>query len=71
MVRSAVYVDPVTQATTKSDPLPQLIEGIPLGYRTLHVAVDRPGFTSPHDLHPGAGGIGGFFREFLSRAQIR
>ena len=46
VVRSAVYVDPLTaQATIKSDPLPQLIEGIPIGYRTLHVAVDRPGFT--------------------------
>ena len=46
VVRSAVYVDPVTaQATVRSDPLPQLIEGIPIGYRTLHVAVDRPGFT--------------------------
>jgi hypothetical protein len=46
VVRSAVYVNPVTaQATIKSDPLPQLIEGIPIGYRTLHVAVDRPGFT--------------------------
>jgi hypothetical protein len=46
VVRSAVYVNPVTaQATVRSDPLPQLIEGIPIGYRTLHVAVDRPGFT--------------------------
>ena len=46
VVRSAVYVDPVTaQATVKSDPFPQQIEGIPVGYRELHVAVDRPGFT--------------------------
>ena len=46
VVRSAVYVDPVTaQATVRSDPLPQLIEGIPIGYRDLHVAVDRPDFT--------------------------
>ncbi|HEY5815257.1 MAG TPA: hypothetical protein VIS95_02845 [Solirubrobacterales bacterium] len=46
VVRSAVYVDPVTvQATIKSDPLPQRIEGIPIGYRTLHVAADRENFT--------------------------
>jgi hypothetical protein len=46
VVRSAIYVDPLTgQATAKADPLPQLIEGIPIGYRTLHVILDRPGFT--------------------------
>ena len=46
VVRSAIYVDPRTaQATAKADPLPQLIEGIPIGYRTLHVDLDRPGFT--------------------------
>jgi len=46
VVRSAVFVDPLTaQATVRSDPFPQIIEGIPLGLRTIHVAVDRPGFT--------------------------
>jgi hypothetical protein len=46
VVRSAIYVDPLTaQATAKADPLPQLIEGIPIGYRTLHVDLDRPDFT--------------------------
>jgi hypothetical protein len=46
VVRSAIYVDPRTgQATAKADPLPQLIEGIPIGYRTLHVDLDRPDFT--------------------------
>lgn len=46
VVRSALYVDPTTgQATAKADPLPQIIEGIPIGYRTLHVELDRPGFT--------------------------
>jgi hypothetical protein len=46
VVRSAIYVDPRTaQATAKADPLPQLIEGIPIGYRTLHVDLDRPNFT--------------------------
>lgn len=46
VVRSAVYVDPLTaQATVRSDPLPQWIEGIPIAYRTIHVAIDRPNFT--------------------------
>lgn len=46
IVRSAVFVDPVTaQATAKADPLPQRIEGIPIYYRTIHVELDRPGFT--------------------------
>ena len=46
VVRSAVYVNPVTaQATAVADPLPQLIEGIPIGYRTIDVVLDRPGFT--------------------------
>jgi len=46
VVRSAIFVDPVTgQATAKADPLPQIIEGVPIFYRTLHVNLDRPGFS--------------------------
>jgi hypothetical protein len=46
VVRSAIYVDPRTaQASIKSDPLPQIIQGIPVTYRTIHVAVDKPNFT--------------------------
>lgn len=46
VVRSAIFVDPRTaQATVKSDPLPQIIEGIPVAYRTIHVELDRPNFT--------------------------
>lgn len=46
VVRSAIYVNPSTaQATAKADPLPQIIEGIPINYRTLNVQLDRPGFT--------------------------
>jgi hypothetical protein len=46
VVRSAIHVDPVTaQATAKSDPLPQLIEGVPVLYRTANVFLDRPGFS--------------------------
>ncbi len=46
VVRSAIEVDPVTaQATAKTDPLPQIIEGIPIQYRAVHVDLDRPGFA--------------------------
>jgi hypothetical protein len=46
VVRSAIFVDPVTaQATAKSDPLPQILEGVPILYRAANVFMDRPGFT--------------------------
>lgn len=46
VVRNAIYVDPVTaQATVRSDPLPQIIEGIPIRLRTAQVQLDRPSFT--------------------------
>jgi len=46
VVRSAVYLDSKTaQATVKSDPLPQILAGIPIPYRVLHVAMDHPRFT--------------------------
>jgi hypothetical protein len=45
-VRSALYVDPTTTAVSvKSDPLPQILEGVPIRYRDLRVTVDRPDFT--------------------------
>jgi hypothetical protein len=43
--RSAIYIDPETAlATIKTDPLPQILEGVPISYRTLNVTVDRPEF---------------------------
>ncbi|HEX6781141.1 MAG TPA: hypothetical protein VF125_03825 [Solirubrobacterales bacterium] len=44
--RAGIYVDPETAlATIRTDPLPQMLEGVPVSYRTLHVEVDRPEFT--------------------------
>ncbi len=44
--RSALDLDPeTTQVTAKTDPLPQLVEGVPVIYRRLHVSIDRPQFT--------------------------
>jgi hypothetical protein len=46
VVRSAVFVNPVSaQATTVPDPFPQILEGIPITYRSVNVILDRPGFT--------------------------
>jgi hypothetical protein len=44
--RSGIYVDPETAlATIKTDPLPQILQGVPITYRVLNVVVDRPSFT--------------------------
>ena len=44
--RAGIFVDPETAlATIKTDPLPQMLEGVPVTYRTLHVEVDRKNFT--------------------------
>lgn len=44
--RAAINVDPETAlATITTDPLPQILEGVPVAYRTIHVDVDRKNFT--------------------------
>jgi hypothetical protein len=44
--RAAINVDPETAlATIVTDPLPQILEGVPVSYRTIHVLIDRPNFT--------------------------
>jgi hypothetical protein len=44
-VRSAISVDPNTAAVTvTSDPLPQIVDGVPTRVKTLNVTVDRPSF---------------------------
>jgi hypothetical protein len=46
VVRTALYVDSVTaQGKAISDPLPQIIEGIPLDVRSIEVKLDRNQFT--------------------------
>jgi uncharacterized repeat protein (TIGR01451 family) len=45
VVRAAIHVDPHTaQITVTSDPLPTILQGIPLDVRTVNVTIDRPGF---------------------------
>lgn len=46
VVRSAVYVDPVSaEARAVADPLPQFVEGTPLFYKKINVQLDRPNFV--------------------------
>jgi hypothetical protein len=46
VVRSAVYLDPSTaQARVVSDPLPQILQGVPLDVRSVAVRATRPGFS--------------------------
>ncbi len=45
VVRATINVDPHTTAlTVKTDPLPQILDGIPLRLRKTNVTIDRPGF---------------------------
>jgi hypothetical protein len=56
MVRAAVEVDPTTaQVKTISDPLPSIIDGIPLRLRSVLVNLSRPHFTlNPTNCSPFA-----------------
>jgi hypothetical protein len=67
VVRASISVDRHTaQLTISSDPLPTILDGIPLDLRTVHVSVDRPGFIfNPTNCNPMSltgtltGGAGG------------
>jgi hypothetical protein len=54
VVRAALLVDPKTaQVTVKSDPLPTILDGIPLDIQKVSVLIDRPGFMiSPTNCSP-------------------
>ncbi len=54
VVRVALRVDPETaQITAVSDPLPQILEGIPLRLRSVLIELDRENFTlNPTDCEP-------------------
>jgi hypothetical protein len=46
VVRNALRIDPTTtQVTAESDPLPQILQGIPISYRDVRVEVTRSQFT--------------------------
>lgn len=75
-VRNALYVDPVTtQVTAKSDPLPQILGGIPIVYRDIRVEINRPEFTlnptscDPMSVDSTIAGTGGASANPSSRFQ--
>lgn len=46
VIQSALYIDPETaQARVVTDPLPQILDGIPLDLRSVSVRIERPGFA--------------------------
>lgn len=58
VVRAALHVNPRTaQVTVASDPLPTILQGIPLDVRSVAVDADRPNFTrNPTNCEPMAVG---------------
>jgi hypothetical protein len=59
VVRSAIHVDPqsaqVSIDSAGSDPIPHIIDGIPIHLRDIRVYISRPGFTlNPTDCEPFA-----------------
>jgi hypothetical protein len=54
VVRTALYVDSKTaQITAVSDPIPSILQGIPLDVRSVQVKMDRPDFTlNPTSCEP-------------------
>jgi hypothetical protein len=54
VVRAAIHVDPHTaQITVLSDPLPTILQGVPLLVKKVNVSIDRPGFMfNPTSCEP-------------------
>jgi hypothetical protein len=60
VVRAGIYVDRKANVTVKSDPLPTIIQGIPLRLRQVTVKIDRPKFMfNPTDC--SAANVTGMF----------
>jgi hypothetical protein len=46
VTRAHIYVNPHTaQVTIATDPLPQIVDGVPTDIRSIYAVVDRPGFV--------------------------
>ncbi|HTA15369.1 MAG TPA: hypothetical protein VK781_10990 [Solirubrobacteraceae bacterium] len=54
IVRAKIEVDPLTsRLTVSTDPLPQIIDGVPADLRAINAVIDRPGFMfNPTDCSP-------------------
>ena len=67
VVRASIAVDPHTAAlTVTSNPLPQVVDGVPIRLRKVIVDVDRPGFMfnatncTPQEVEGSLSGLEGF-----------
>jgi hypothetical protein len=58
VVRTALNLDPKTaQVTALSDPIPTILQGIPLDIRSVSIRLDKPGFTlNPTSCDPSTVG---------------
>jgi hypothetical protein len=55
VLRSAIRVAPDARVTVETDPLPQVLAGIPLRLRSVGLVLDRPGFmVTPTSCAPSA-----------------
>ena len=77
VVRAAVFVDPTdAHLRVVSDPVPQILEGIPLRLRQIALSIDRPGFmTSPTNcdakqVSAAVGGASGAGAQLASHFQM-
>jgi hypothetical protein len=68
VVRSALQIDPeTTRITAVSDPIPQILQGIPLDVRSAQVKLDKPEFTlNPTSCNPMS--VGGRLLSTLGQA---
>ncbi len=76
VLRSAISVDTRTaQIAIASDPLPTILDGVPLHIRTLDIAIDREGFIfnptncSPFAIAGAAASAGGMSAQLFTRFQ--
>ena len=56
VVRAKIEVDPLTtQLTVTTDPLPQIIDGVPADLRAINAVIDKPGFMfNPTGCEPSS-----------------
>jgi hypothetical protein len=77
IVRSRIEVDPRTaQITATTDPLPQIIKGVPTDLRTIDAVIDRPEFMlnptncSPQQFTGAATGVSGTVAPLTDRFAV-
>jgi hypothetical protein len=71
VVRQSIFVDPDDASlTVVSDPLPQILDGVPIRLRTADVALDKPGFAF-NPTSCGTKGVGGALHSIQGTAANR